>query len=199
MIVGFKSSLDRIQEGSWTHNPDSLERTQFAEVRVPANNDRRLCGKRALQNAIIRFVLLNRDNSLGRLNLLRKLAYFCQCLTRPTRWPLEFPFQHAFDLVEYRLGHVHFDPASSRQCEYPIGRSTEIKRGNVDVRIRNDPDHSALRPILGDKPFDIRFLDSQLAGLRTTEFLKFSPAAISQVAPESLSQKFTFGPPFSPG
>jgi hypothetical protein len=168
-------------------------------VRVSADNNRRPRGKRALQNAIIRFVLLNRDNSLGRLNDSRKLAYFCPCLVRRTRRPLEFPFQDAFDLVEYRSGHEHFDPASSRQCEYLIGRSTEIKRGNVDVRIRDDSEHSALRPILGNQSLDIRFLDPQLKGLRTTEFLKFPPPAISQVAPESLSQKFTLGAPFPLG
>ncbi len=54
-------------------------------------------------------------------------------------------------------------------------------------------------PVLGDEPLDIRFLDSQLTGLRTTELLKFPPAAISQVTPESLSQQFAFGPPFPAG
>jgi hypothetical protein len=112
---------------------------------------------------------------------------------------VEFPLQHAFDLVEYQSGDKSFDPASSRQCEYLIGRSTEIKRGDVDVRIRNDPEHSALCLVLGDEPLDIRFLDSQFAGLRTTEFLKFPPPAISQVSPESLSQKFTLGAPFPLG
>jgi hypothetical protein len=112
---------------------------------------------------------------------------------------LEFPLQDAFDLVEYRLGHEHFDPAPSRQCEYLIGRSPEIKRGNIDVRIRDDSEHSALRPILGHESLDVGFLDSQLTDLRTTELLKFPPPAISQVAPESLSQQFTLGPPFPPG
>ncbi len=54
-------------------------------------------------------------------------------------------------------------------------------------------------PVLGDEPLDIRFLDSQLTGLRTTELLQFPPSAISQITAKSLSQKFAFGPPFPPG
>jgi len=140
----------------------------------------------ATQHAIVRLVLLDDRNSLGRLNLLRKFAYRCQCVARSARRPLEFPLQHAFNLFQYRLRDEHGDPTSSRQCEYLIGHSAEVEGRDVDIGVSDNPEHSATSSVLLHEPLDVRFLNSQLTRLGATKLLKFSPPTVRHVAPQSL-------------
>lgn len=153
----FRSALNRVQERPRAQNPDLAERVQLKEVRVPSYDGSRVGSEGALQNPIISLVLENRVNSSRGFCLFGELSNRRQRVTRPTRRPAEFPLQDAIDLVEYRFRHEHFDPSSPRQRKYLVGHPAEIERGNVYVRVRYDPEHSALSPVFSDQPLDIRF------------------------------------------
>ncbi len=124
---GLLRGLDQIHEPSRAQNPYPLERTQIAQMPISTDDDRRLCGQRTFQHAIVRLVLFNHSNSLDRTNLLRKFGYRHKRVARSIRRPLEFSIQNTFDLLQYWLRDEHGDHPSSGQCEHLIGHATEVE------------------------------------------------------------------------
>jgi hypothetical protein len=77
------------------------------------------------------------------------------------------------------------------------GRIVIIAKTDPDVGVGDDTEHLAPRSILFDQAFDVGFLDSESSHLRATEILKITPAAIGQIAAQSLSQQFAPCPSFA--
>lgn len=150
-----KSSPDRIEQRPRTHNPDVLERTQLTKVRISADHDSRIGSERAFEHPIVGFVLLDGGNSHFWPDHFRKFGYRCQYLACESRRPPELSSQHLNYFVQNGLGYEQLDPPSTCQFEYLVRYSTEIEGGNVDVRVGDDAEQSALGSMLGHQPLDV--------------------------------------------
>lgn len=156
-------------------------------MRITADNDGRASCKGTLQHAVVCFVVSDLEDSLARIDPDSELTNQNHCFANPALRPSELFSEHSFDLSFYRRRDEESRCASTSQGQNLIGHSAKVESRNANIRVRDEPEHSAPRSILLYQPLDFGFSKAKPARMRTSELLKVEPSAVRQVAAERLA------------
>ena len=141
-ILRCERQIDKITD---RYDPRIAELPQAEQVLVLADDEVRLCGRSAFENAVVVGVFLDDVQRLGRGDVVAECEQLAPGVVERIAIPLELVSEHADRLGHYRVRNVDADGSGPRVAHDYGSRATEMQRPDIHAGVERGADHCLVR------------------------------------------------------
>ena len=110
-----------------------------------ADDEVRLCGGSAFEDAVVVGVFFNDMQGFGRGDVMTHCEQFAPYILEHIPVPLELIAEHAVRIGHYRVRNVDADPSGPRVADNHSRRTAEMQRPDIDAGVERGADHCPVK------------------------------------------------------